>query len=83
MKKKIEIFIEEGTLKLIEQRAADEGRSLSEIIQDALFSYLRKSIPKSFELRKAYQAFCEQPIILSSAQFCEILKQDTWINGYL
>ena len=63
-------------IKLAKHRAADEGRPMSDLIQDALVSYLSKSIPKPREREAAYQIFCERPIKLSNDQFREILEED-------
>jgi len=78
MKRKIGTLIEEEVIKLVKHRAADEGRPLSDLIQDALVSYLSKSVPKPKEREAAYQIFCERPIKLSNDQFREILEEDTW-----
>ncbi len=77
MKRKIGTLIEEEVIKLVKHRATDEGRPLSDLIQDALVSYLSKSVPKPKEREAAYQIFCERPIKLSNEQFREILDEDT------
>jgi len=76
MKRKIGTLIEEEVIKLVKHRATDEGRPLSDLIQDALVSYLSKSVPKPKEREAAYQIFCERPIKLSNEQFREILDED-------
>jgi len=78
MKRKIGTAIEEEVIKLVKHRAADEGRPLSDLIQDALVSYLSKSVPKPREREMAFQIFCEQPIKLSKQQFQQILEEDIW-----
>ena len=78
MKKKIGTLLEEEVIKLIKHRAADEGRPLSDIIQDALVTYLSKSVPKPKEREAAFQLFCERPIQLSKEQFQVILEEDAW-----
>ena len=50
MKQKVGTLLEEDVLRRAKRRAADEGRPLSDVIQDALESYLvitRASIPQS------------------------------------
>jgi hypothetical protein len=78
MKKKVGTLIEDEVIKLAKHRAADEGRPLSDLIQDALVSYLSKSIPKPKERDAAYQIFCERPLRLSKTQFQQILEEDAW-----
>ena len=76
MKRKIGTLIEEEVIKLAKHRAADENRPLSDLIQDALVSYLIKSVPKPREREAAYKIFCERPIKLSNDQYRGILEED-------
>lgn len=78
MKKKVGTLIEEEVVKLAKYRAADEGRPLSDLIQDALVSYLSKSVPKPKQREAAYQIFCERPLRISRDQFQQILQEDPW-----
>ena len=78
MKKKIGTLIEEEVIRLVKHKAADEGRPLSDLIQDALVSYLSKTVPKPREREAAYRTFCEHPIRISKGQFQEILEEDAW-----
>ena len=78
MKRKIGTLIEEEVIKLVKHRAADEGRPLSDLIQDALVSYLSKSVPKPKERDMAFQIFCERPLRLSKEQFQQIFEEDAW-----
>jgi len=78
MKRKVGTLIEEEVIKLAKHRAADEGRPLSDLIQDALVSYLSKSVPKPKERDAAYQIFCERPLRISRAQFQQVLEEDAW-----
>ena len=78
MKRKVGTLIEEGVIKLAKHRALEEGRPLSDLIQEAIVTYLsnRMSDPKKRE--SAYQLFCERPMRLSQKQFREILDEDSW-----
>jgi hypothetical protein len=78
MKRKVGTLIEDEVIRLAKHRAADEGRPLSDLIQDALVSYLSKSVPKPKERDAAYQIFCERPLRISPAQFQQILEEDAW-----
>ena len=78
MKKKIGILIEEGVMRLAQYRAAEEGRSLSDVIQDALVSYLSDKAPDRKKREKAYQFFCDQPIRVSRKQLKKITEADTY-----
>ena len=42
MKQKVNIVIEEGIIQSAKRRAAEEGRPLSDLMQDALVRYMRK-----------------------------------------
>ena len=78
MKRKIGTLIEEEVIKLMKHRAADEGRPLSDLIQDALVSYLSKGVPEPKKRKAAYQMFCERPLSLSKEQFQHVLEEDAW-----
>ncbi|MBW1895893.1 MAG: hypothetical protein JRI47_02435 [Deltaproteobacteria bacterium] len=78
MKRKIGTLIEEEVIKLAKHKAADEGRPLSDLIQDALVSYLSKGVPKPRERDAAYQIFCERPLKVSREQFQQIFEEDAW-----
>jgi len=77
MKEKMEILIEEEVVALANSRAVEEHRPMSDLIEDALVSYLRRKAPDR-KKREAYKTFCEQAIQMSPAEFEELLKEDTW-----
>ena len=63
-------------MQLAKRRAAEERRSLSDLIQDALVRYLRKEAATPKERQIAYRLFCEQPMKLSSEQLQHVLEED-------
>jgi hypothetical protein len=75
MKKKVGTLIEEGLIGHAKRRAAEEGRPLSHLIQDALVSYLNHKVPDLQKRERAYRLFC-QPMRISKNQFKEILGED-------
>jgi hypothetical protein len=78
MKKKIGTLIEENTMRLAKRKAAEEGRSLSDVIQDALVEYLRKQAATPKERKMAFRLFCEQPMKIPSEQLRYVLEEDMW-----
>lgn len=78
MKKKIGTLIEENTMRLAKRKAAEEGRSLSEVIQDALVEYLRKEAATPKERKAAFQLFCERPMTIPREQIRYVLEEDMW-----
>ena len=78
MKRKVGTLIEEEVIKLAKHRALEEGRPLSDVIQDALVTYLSNRMPDPKKRESAYQLFCERPMRLSRKQFREILEEDSW-----
>lgn len=72
------MLLEEDLIRRAEQRAADEGRPLSDIIQDALQHYLSKSIAEPARRAAAYQFFCERPMRLAPDQLKVVLAHDSW-----
>jgi len=76
MKKKVGNFIEEDVIRRAKRRAVEEGRPLSNVIQDALFSYLNVNVSDRQKRERAYHSFCEQPMRISKRQFKGILRED-------
>ncbi len=71
-------MIEEDVVRMAKHRAADEGRSLSGLIQDALESYLSTTDVEPAKRDAAYQLFCERPMKLTPGQFKAVLEGDAW-----
>lgn len=78
MKQKIGTVIETDLLRRARGQAADEGRPLSELIQDALDQYPTSKMPAPHRREAAYRLFCEQPMRISPEQFRAILQADAW-----
>jgi hypothetical protein len=78
MKKRVSILIEEEVIRNAKRLSVKERRLLSEVIQDALVSFLNSEVPDLRKRKKAYQLFCGQPIRLSRKQFKEILREENF-----
>jgi hypothetical protein len=78
MKQKIGTLIEEDIMRLAKRRAAEEGRPMSDLIQDALVQYLRKDAATPRERKTAYQLFCERPMKIPAKQLRHLLEEDMW-----
>ena len=78
MKRKVAVVIERDTIRLANRRAAQEGRPLSHVIEDALVQYLRKQ-PATLEERKmAFHLFCEEPMKIPPSQLRYILEENVF-----
>jgi hypothetical protein len=77
MKVKVATQIEEEIMKLAKHKAAEEGRSISDLIQDALVQYL-SSGAASRKSELEYEAFCERPLKLKPKQLRQVLDEDAW-----
>ena len=78
MKQKVGTILEEEVLRRAKRKALEEGRPLSDVIQDALESYLSQDRPEPAKRDAAYQLFCERPMRLSKEQFRAVLEEDAW-----
>jgi hypothetical protein len=78
MKQKVGTLIEEGVMRRAKRRAANEGRPLSDLIQDALESYLSAEAVEPAKRDAAYRLFCEQPVKLAPEQIKAVLEADAW-----
>ena len=78
MKQKIGTLIDEKVMRLAKRRAAEEGRALSDLIQDALVQYLSPDAATAKEREIAFHIFCERPLRLTPEQFRQVLEEDAW-----
>jgi hypothetical protein len=78
MKQKIRILVEGHIIRLAKRKAAEEGRRIGDLIQDALVQYLLKYAVTSTERKMAYQLFCERPMRIPPEQLRYVLKGDMW-----
>jgi hypothetical protein len=78
MKQKVGTLIEKDIMRLAKRRAAEEGRPLSDLIQDALVQYLSTGAASAKEREVAYHRFCERPLKISPEQFRQVLEEDAW-----
>jgi len=77
VKQKVVTLLEENLLRRVKRRAADEGRPLSDLLQDALEKYLTAGLPEPAHREAAFQLFCERPIKLSPVQFKAVLEHNS------
>jgi hypothetical protein len=78
MKRKVGTLLEEKVFKLAKHRALEEGRPLSDVIQESIVYYLNNRVSDPKKRERAYQIFCERPMRISKQQFKEILEEDVW-----
>ena len=73
MKQEVGTLLEADVLRRAKRRAADEGRPLSDLIQDAVEKYLTAGLPEPAHREAAFQLFCGRPIKLSPEQFRAVI----------
>ena len=78
MKQKISMVIDARILRLAKKRAAEEQRTLSDLIQESLAKHLRRDTATRKERKIAYQLFCERPMKVPRKQLQFILNEDMW-----
>ena len=78
MKRKMGTLLEEDILRKARRRAADEGRSLSDFIQNAIENYLSSRVVEPAKREAAFRLFCGHPMKLATAQFRAVLEEDAW-----
>jgi hypothetical protein len=75
-KEKVGTILDKNIVKKIKDRSHKEGRSISEIIQDAILKY-EDIVPTRLELRNAAVArFCSKPFNLTQNDLEELLIED-------
>ena len=75
MKKKIGTVLDAGILTEAKQRAVQESRPLSDIIQGALIYYLHEDVERIDAVR-ACEKFCSHGSSLDKQQIDELLQED-------
>jgi hypothetical protein len=76
MKREISVVIDSEIVRLAKQKAANERRTLSELFQGALTSYLRRNAATPEERKIAYLLFCERPMKISPGQLRYVVEED-------
>ena len=75
-KEKLGAILDNNIVKKIKDRSYREGRSISEIIQDAILKY-EDIVPARLELRNAaVSRFCSKPFNLTLNDMEELLIED-------
>ncbi len=75
-KEKIGTVLDRDIILKIKERALKEGRTISEIIEDAVLNYDVVKKPGSFLRKEAVSSFCSKPFELSLADTNELLNED-------
>jgi len=75
-KEKIGTILDRNIVRIIRERSLKEGRTMSEIIQDAILKYNDTDASKSEIRRRAVSRFCSKPFNLSTGELTELLKED-------
>jgi len=78
VKQKIGTVLEDEVVRRAKRRATEEGRPLSDLIQDALESYLTARAPEPGKRETALRLFCDQPLRLAPEQLHAVLEEDAW-----
>lgn len=76
MKRKVGTLIEESVVKMAKRRAAEEGRPLAEVIQDALVGYLQRSSADLDSRRSALARLLGDPLRLDDHELALLLEND-------
>ena len=75
-KEKVGTILDKEIVKKIKNRSAIEGRTISEIIQEAVLKY-EGTEPVKFELRReSVERFCSKPFNLKQSEIEELLTED-------
>jgi len=77
MKTKIGTILEEEVAQKLKEFSARWGRPISEIIQEAVITYMQVGNSRKQELRlAAVKRLCSKPFNLSRSEWKEIMEED-------
>jgi hypothetical protein len=77
-KEKVGTILDRKVMLKIKERSAREGRTISDIIQDALIKYNEIDLAKTELRRAAVNRFCSRPFNLDTSDINELLKEDIY-----
>ncbi|MCF8243445.1 MAG: ribbon-helix-helix protein, CopG family [Melioribacteraceae bacterium] len=75
-KEKIGTVLEKEVIKKIKKLALDEGRGISDIIQDAVLNYEKAGKSKLITRKEAVNRFCSKPFKISQKEAEKLLNED-------
>ncbi len=75
-KEKLGTILDKNVVRLIKERSYREGRTISEIIQDAIIRYDETGPTKLGLKLDAVKRFCSKPFNVSRFELDEILEED-------
>ena len=75
-KAKIGTILARDILQLVKERSLKEGRTISDIIEDALMKYNQSDPVKSEIRKKAVERFCSKPFNLNISELNDLLNED-------
>ncbi|KAF0151259.1 MAG: hypothetical protein FD143_2114 [Ignavibacteria bacterium] len=73
-KEKVETFLDKELIRRVKERFAREGRTISDIIQDALIKYNEAESTKPELRRAAVNRFCSRPFNLNTREINDLLN---------
>lgn len=76
MKTKVGTVLDQNIVRKLREQSAKEGRSMSEIIYDALDHYFQSNKKQNDLRREAVERLCTKPFQLSWQELNEILEED-------
>jgi len=77
-KRKVGTILDESVIRIIKERALREGKTMSDIIQEAVVEYAVKEDIGLKERREALKSFLSSPFKISDEQFRESLDADIY-----
>ena len=75
-KKKIVVMLDKNVVKIINDRAGQEGRTISDIVQEAVVKYNDVADTDRDIRRNAVKNFTSRPFNLKTSELQEFLNQD-------
>ncbi len=77
MKTKIGTVLEEDVVQKLKEFSAKQGRPISEVIQEAVITYMQVGNSRKQDLRlAAVKRLCSKPFNLSREDWKEIMEED-------
>jgi len=78
MKMKIGTVMDENIVRKLKERSLKEGRSLSDVLQEALARYLNDGTRRHEVRLESVERFCSKPFDLKNTEIQKLLEAAPW-----
>jgi len=77
-KRKVGTVLDESVIRIIKERALREGKTMSDVIQEAVVQYSAKELTDLERRREAFKRFTSRPFKITFEEMQELMEWDMY-----